>query len=39
MPNDSGVKWLGLGNWVNQGSGQFAQYNDPKMEPDSLSFL
>ena len=30
MPNDSGVKWLGLGNWVNQVSGYFPQYNDPK---------
>ena len=30
MPNDFGVKWLGLGNWVNQVSGYFPQYNDPK---------
>ena len=34
-PNDSEIQWLWLGNWVNQVSGQFAQYNDP----DSHSFL
>ena len=27
-PNDSSLGWLGLGNWVNQRSVQFAQYND-----------
>ena len=27
-PNDSELNWLGLGNWVNQVSGQFVQYND-----------
>ena len=26
--NDSELYWLGLGNWVNQPSIQFAQYND-----------
>ena len=26
--NDSELYWLGLGNWVNQLSGQFVQYND-----------
>ena len=26
MPNDSEVKWLGSGNWVNQVSGNFAPY-------------
>ena len=32
MQNDSEVKWLGSGNWVNQVSGNFAPYNDPKWK-------
>ena len=28
LPNDSELHWLGLGNWVNQLSGQSAKYND-----------